>query len=113
MAGRSPSDLPARRPAVVPKWQGSGFGLFCRGDAPHMTVLKEGRRGPKSEPLVRSFGKARTCAANGCDTQLSRYNPAPCCYLHQGWDREQRTRGRRRVAELPVALTTADDPPLD
>jgi hypothetical protein len=78
-----------------------------------MTVLKEGRRGPKSEPLVRSFGKARTCAANGCDTQLSRYNPAPCCYLHQGWDREQRTRGRRRVAELPVALTTADDPPLD
>jgi len=42
-----------------------------------------------AEPLVRSFGKARTCAANGCDTQLSRYKPAPCCYLHKGgiWNR--------------------------
>ena len=34
-----------------------------------MTVLqKHKRRGPGSEPLVRSFGNARTCAADGCTT---------------------------------------------
>jgi hypothetical protein len=65
-----------------------------------MAVLREGqRRGPNSEPLVRSFGNARTCAADGCATQLSRYNPAHCCYLHQGWDREPVTRPRRRTTD--------------
>jgi hypothetical protein len=80
-----------------------------------MTVLKQGRRrGPNSEPLVRSFGNARTCAADGCRTQLSRYNPARCCYLHQGWDMEQTTRRRRRrVAELSVLPTTVEDRPSD
>jgi hypothetical protein len=43
-----------------------------------MTVLKEGRcRGPNAEPLVRSVGNARTCAADRCATRLSRYNPPP------------------------------------
>ena len=53
-----------------------------------LLFLKAGQRAA-AEPLVRSFGKARTCAANGCDTQLSRYKPAPCCYLHKGgiWNR--------------------------
>jgi hypothetical protein len=79
-----------------------------------MTVLREGkRRGPNSEPLVRSFGNTRTCAANGCDTPLSRYNPAPCCYLHQGWDLEPVTRSRRHAPEAPVAATTTDDHPSD
>src|SRR5215218_8736428 len=62
-----------------------------------------------AEPLVRSFGKARTCAANGCDTQALPVQPRPALLSPQGWDLEQRTRGRRRVAGLPVALTTADD----
>jgi hypothetical protein len=79
-----------------------------------MTVLREGkRRGPNSEPLVRSFGNARTCAADGCATQLSRYNPAPFCNLHKGWDREQRTHARRHTPESPLPLTTADDRPPD
>jgi hypothetical protein len=43
-----------------------------------MVVLTNGkRRGPGTEPLVRVFGNARTCAADGCSTQLSRYNPRP------------------------------------
>ena len=71
-----------------------------------MAVLREGkRRGPNAEPLVQSFGNTRTCAADGCDTQLSRYNPARCCYLHEGWDLERVTRPRRREAELPAAAT--------
>jgi len=74
--------------------------LLWHGDNPSMTVLQEGtRRAPNSEPLVRSFGNARTCAADGCATQLSRYNPARCCYLHRGWDREPVTRPRRRTTE--------------
>jgi hypothetical protein len=79
-----------------------------------MTVLQEGRRrGPNAEPPVRSFGNARTCAADGCATRLSRYNPAPCCYLHEGWDLEQRTRPGRPAPESPLAPTTADDRPAD
>jgi hypothetical protein len=79
-----------------------------------MTVLREGtRRGPNSEPLVRSFGNTRTCAADGCDTQLSRYNPARCCYLHEGWDLEPVTRPRRRAPESPVAAATANDHAVD
>jgi hypothetical protein len=79
-----------------------------------MTVLKEGRRrGPNAEPPVRSFGNARTCAADGCATRLSRYNPAPYCYLHKGWDLEQRIRPRRHAPESPLAPTTADDRPSD
>jgi hypothetical protein len=79
-----------------------------------MVVLQEGkRRGPNSEPLVRSFGSVRTCAAAGCGAQLSRYNPARCCYLHQGWDLEPVTRPRRRRPKLPVAASTAEERPSD
>jgi len=78
---------PLRQPACCRRpwaWQGRQ-GLACsRGGRSSMTVLKEGRRrGPNAEPPVRSFGNARTCAADGCATRLSRYNPAPCCYLHE------------------------------
>jgi hypothetical protein len=79
-----------------------------------MAVLQEGkRRGPNSEPLVRSFGSVRICAADGCRTQLSRYNPARCCYLHEGWDLEPVTRPRRRAAKLPVAAATGAEGPSD
>jgi hypothetical protein len=61
-----------------------------------MVVLTSGkRRGPGAEPLVRVFGNARTCAADGCSTRLCRYNPARCCTIHQGWDQQQVTRPRR------------------
>jgi hypothetical protein len=64
-----------------------------------MTVLRNGRRrAAGADPMVRAFGEARTCAADGCHTQLSQYNPAQCCTIHQGWDQQQHTRPRRHHA---------------
>ena len=53
------------------------------------------RRAPGADPAVRSFGAARTCAADGCETKLSRYNPDSYCSVHRGWDRQVVTRRRR------------------
>jgi hypothetical protein len=53
------------------------------------------RRAPGADPAVRSFGAARTCAAEGCETKLSRYNTDSYCSLHRGWDRQVVTRRRR------------------
>jgi hypothetical protein len=53
------------------------------------------RRAPGADPAVRSFGAARTCAAEGCETKLSRYNPDSYCSVHRGWDRQVVTRRRR------------------
>jgi hypothetical protein len=54
------------------------------------------RRAVGADPPVRSFGQRRVCEAPGCQAYLSAYNPAPRCYLHDGWDREPKTRARRR-----------------
>jgi hypothetical protein len=59
---------------------------------------KTRRRAPGADPEVRSFGEARVCAANGCETQLSRYNPDSFCSVHRGWDRQVITRRRRTSA---------------
>ena len=56
---------------------------------------KTRRRAPGADPVVRSFGTARTCVAEGCETQLSRYNPDTYCSMHRGWDRQVVTRRRR------------------
>jgi len=48
---------------------------------------------------VRSFGSARTCAADDCQTRLSRYNPDSFCSVHRGWDRQVITRRRRAEDE--------------
>jgi hypothetical protein len=53
------------------------------------------RRAPGADPAVRSFGQARTCAAEGCETRLSRYNPDSFCSVHRGWDRRVVTRRRK------------------
>jgi len=53
------------------------------------------RRAPGADPEVRSFGAARTCAADECETRLSRYNPDVYCSVHRGWDRRIVTRQRR------------------
>jgi hypothetical protein len=53
------------------------------------------RRAPGADPAVRSFGQARTCAAEACGTRLSRYNPDRFCSVHRGWDRQVTTRRRR------------------
>ena len=63
------------------------------GDADH--IGKTRRRAPGADPVVRSFGTARTCAADGCETQLSRYNPDTYCSMHRGWDKQVVTRRRR------------------
>jgi hypothetical protein len=58
-------------------------------------VTKVRRRAPGADPAVRSFGTERTCAADGCETKLSRYNPDSFCSMHRGWDRQVVTRRRR------------------
>jgi hypothetical protein len=57
------------------------------------------RRAPGADPAVRSFGQARTCAAEDCETRLSRYNPDSFCSVHRGWDRQVITRRRRAEDE--------------
>jgi hypothetical protein len=57
------------------------------------------RRAPGADPVVRSFGSARTCAADECQTRLSRYNPDSFCSVHRGWDRQVVTRRRRAEDE--------------
>lgn len=59
---------------------------------------KTRRRAPGADPEVRSFGEERTCAAEGCETKLSRYNPDVYCSVHRGWDRQVITRRRRTDA---------------
>jgi hypothetical protein len=54
------------------------------------------RRAVGADVPIRSFGRRRVCDAPGCQALLSSYNPASRCYLHNGWDRERRTRQRRR-----------------
>jgi hypothetical protein len=62
-----------------------------------MTITGTTRRRPVgADAPFRSFGRRRVCAAPGCHAYLSSYNPASRCYLHDGWDREPKTRLRRR-----------------
>jgi hypothetical protein len=51
------------------------------------------RRAVGAGPMVRAFGETRTCAEDGCTAQLSRYNPARHCAIHQGWDRQKVLKG--------------------
>jgi hypothetical protein len=53
------------------------------------------RRPPGADPEVRSFGDRRVCAADDCETELSRYNPDTYCSVHRGWDRQVVHRQRR------------------
>jgi hypothetical protein len=65
-------------------------------------MLRRGgrRRAPGAEPEVPAVAGIRTCAADGCQVRLSRYNPTRHCSLHDGWDAEpvRRERRRRRAA---------------
>jgi hypothetical protein len=65
------------------------------------TAAPTRRRAPGADPAVRSFGQARTCAAEDCETRLSRYNPDSFCSVHRGWDRQVVTRRRRADDDLP------------
>jgi hypothetical protein len=80
-------------------WRGrAAFALLGWGNNPSMVVLRGNgrRRAAGAGPMVRAFGDTRTCAEDGCTARLSRYNPARCCAIHQGWDRQVVTRPRPR-----------------
>jgi hypothetical protein len=66
------------------------------------TATPTRRRPPGADPAVRSFGSARICGADGCETRLSRYNPDSYCSVHRGWDRQVITRRRRPDDEESV-----------
>ena len=42
----------------------------------------QGTRPGKVPPPSREHGEGRVCAAEGCETQLSRYNSATRCWQH-------------------------------
>jgi len=50
--------------------------------------------GGRGEP-VKTFGDGRVCAAPGCSTVLSRYNPSEFCALHARSDAGGEHRQRR------------------
>jgi hypothetical protein len=92
---------PTRPPRTRPGGGGRGreeFALLGCGNHASMAVLRRNgrRRAAGADPMVRAFGETRTCAEGGCPAQLSRYNPARRCAIHQGWDRQVVTRPRRR-----------------
>jgi hypothetical protein len=93
---------PTRRDHSEPDrriWRGrAAFALLGWGNNPSMVMLRRTgrRRAAGAGPMVRAFGDTRTCAEDGCTAQLSRYNPARRCAIHQGWDRQKVTRPRIR-----------------
>jgi hypothetical protein len=36
----------------------------------------------KTKDRIAAYGRGRICAAPGCSTVLSAYNPGPCCSVH-------------------------------
>jgi hypothetical protein len=78
-------------------WRGrEAFALLGWENNASMAVPMRNGRCRRAGPMVRAFGDTRTCAEDGCTAQLSRYNPARRCALHQGWDRQVVTRPRIR-----------------
>jgi len=56
-------------------------------------------RATSVEDRLATYGNDRVCAADGCRTVLSRYNPSPFCCLHgHGWalDRSEQRQYRAR-----------------
>jgi hypothetical protein len=39
----------------------------------------------KISDRIAAYGRGRVCAAPGCSTLLSDYNPGPCCSLHDAF----------------------------
>ena len=58
-----------------------------------MEDVLRGRRLLGSARAPKSYGADRTCAQEGCDTRLSRYNRREYCYAHAP-TRYPRLRGR-------------------
>jgi hypothetical protein len=48
-----------------------------------MARTHSNRGWPDGKRMIRSFGESRICAAPGCLTRLSRYNPDDWCFIHR------------------------------
>jgi hypothetical protein len=49
----------------------------------------------KISDRIAAYGRGRVCAAPGCSTLLSAYNPGPCCSVHDAFSPS--SAGRRRA----------------
>ena len=69
---------------------------------------KSAMANPDDRP--RTYGAGRVCAADGCDTVLSSYNPSSVCCLHsQGWTLHRRS-VERHAAGRPELVGTCQNP---
>lgn len=67
-----------------------------QGATPHLRASREMRL--LSGAPLDTVEQSRSCAALGCPTVLSRYNPSDVCAAHAGWrDAEVPRRRRRRT----------------
>ena len=72
----------------------------------HMLIL-QGRRLPEGwgaangDTGPRTYGAGRRCAADGCGTILSSYNPSCLCALHAGGWAERPAREPRHYCARP------------
>lgn len=55
-----------------------------------MARTHSNRGWPDGKRLIRSFGENRVCAAQSCQTKLSRYNPDDWCFVHRDQAPERR-----------------------
>jgi hypothetical protein len=70
------------------------------------------RSSARADECPPTFGAGRVCAAPGCETLLSSYNPGSVCCLHsKGWTAERpAVRRPRRVDERPELAGTCQNP---
>ena len=69
---------------------------------------KSAMANPDDRP--RTYGAGRVCAADGCDTVLSSYNPSSVCCLHsQGWTLH-RGSVERHAAGRPELIGACQNP---
>jgi len=71
------------------------------------TLIMLGRRLPEGGGAMtgdagpRTYGSGRCCAAEGCGTILSSYNPSALCALHTGGWAERPVREARHYSTRP------------
>ena len=58
---------------------------------------------------VAVFGRGRVCAASGCETRLSQYNPSAYCVIHEPLP-ERRPPKHSKPESRPAESRTCDNP---
>ena len=62
------------------------------------------------EQAPPTYGSGRVCAASGCGTVLSSYNPSPVCCLHKGgWAEEERVFSHCASPRPELVMICAND----